>query len=70
MDTQTGLDNAKAMLDKKELNAVCYNHLEGSESFGTDENAIEFITPSKRTSLPKQDKLSLSFSLIKLCESL
>ena len=70
MDTELGLDNAKSMLDKKALNAVCYNHLEGSESFGTDDNAIEFITPSKRTSLPKQDKLSLSFSLIELCKSL
>jgi phosphopantothenoylcysteine decarboxylase/phosphopantothenate--cysteine ligase len=70
MDAEVGLANAKAMLDKKSLNAVCYNHLEGSESFGTDENAIEFITPSKRTSLPKQDKLNLSFSLIELCKTL
>ena len=70
MDTDSGLDNAKAMLQKKGLDAVCYNLLIDSTSFGTDDNAIEFITKTEQTSLGKQDKLSLSLRLAELCKSL
>ena len=70
MDVEAGLHNAKAMLQKKELDAVCYNLLKDSNSFGTDDNAIEFITKDAQTSLTKQDKLSLSLRLVELCESL
>lgn len=70
MDAQNGLDNARSMLDKKELDAVCFNLLQNSESFGTDENAIEFITKKFQTDLGKKEKLSLSFDILELCKSL
>ncbi len=70
MDKSKGLDNAKAMLEKKGLNAVCYNLLKDSSSFATSDNALEFITKEKQTSLPRQDKLSLSLKLAELCKSL
>jgi len=70
MDANTGLDNAKAMLAKKELQAVCLNLLSDSTSFGTDDNTIEFITKNKKETLPKQDKLSLSLKLLECCKEL
>ena len=70
MDVQSGLDNAKSMLEKKDLSAVCYNHLQDSSSFGTNDNALEFITKEGQTSLPREDKLNLSFKLLELCKAL
>ena len=70
MDEEKGLDNAKAMLEKKGLDAVCYNLLKDSSSFGTSDNALEFITKQSQTSLPSQDKLSLSLKLTELCKNL
>jgi len=70
MDEVNGLDNAKAMLTKKGLDAVCYNLLKDRSSFGTPDNALEFITKEEQTSLPSQDKLSLSLSLTELCKRL
>ncbi len=70
MDEKHGLDNAKSMLDKKGLDAVCYNLLKDSSSFGTSQNAIEFITKMDQTTLPSQDKLLLSLRLAELCKSL
>lgn len=70
MDASVGLNNAKAMLEKKSLQAVCYNLLNDSSSFGTDDNALEFITKETQTTLSSKDKLSLSLELIDLCKSL
>ncbi len=70
MDDATGLDNAKSMLATKSLDAVCYNLLKDSSSFGTADNALEFITKEDQTSLANEDKLSLSLKLTELCKSL
>lgn len=70
MDESQGLDNARSMLDKKGLDAVCYNLLKDSSSFGTSDNALEFITKENQTTLPSQDKLLLSLKLTDLCKSL
>ena len=70
MDKERGLDNAKAMLVKKELDAVCFNLLKDSSSFGTDDNALEFITKQTQHTLPSQDKLTLSLAVVELCKSL
>lgn len=64
MDSQSALHNASALIDKKSVDAVCLNLLEDSNSFGTLENQIEFITPDGVSSLPKTDKLSLSLALL------
>jgi len=70
MDASVGLDNAKKMLENKSIDAVCYNHLDDSSSFGTDDNALEFITKEGQTTLSSKDKLSLSLELVDLCKSL
>jgi len=64
MDAQHGLENAKALLDTKGVDAVCYNLLSDSSSFGTDENEVEFITPEHITSLGRADKLTLAGKIL------
>jgi phosphopantothenoylcysteine decarboxylase/phosphopantothenate--cysteine ligase len=64
MDAENGLENAKALLEQKRVDAVCYNLLNNSESFGTSENEITFITKEKQTLLGKADKLTLSNKIL------
>ncbi len=70
MDAQTANANAEAMLQNKNLDAVCLNLLKNSTSFGTDTNAIEFITPTQTKSIPSKDKLSLSLDLCHYAQEL
>ncbi len=63
MDQEQGKENAKEMLLRKELDAVCFNDV-GENSFGSDENAITLFTKTQVKVLPQADKLTLSFSLI------
>ena len=70
MDLEQGLNNAIAMKSVKNLDAVCYNHLQDAQSFGRDDNSIVFISDQGQTSLKLQDKLSLSLELASLCEKL
>ncbi len=64
MDAQNGFENAKALLTKKEVDAVCYNLLQDSSSFGSDENEITFITKDKAVPLGKADKLTLAQKIL------
>ena len=64
MDIDKGLDNAKEMLEKKNIDAVCYNLLRDSQSFGTDDNRIVFITEKNSVDLGHADKLTLSFRIL------
>jgi phosphopantothenoylcysteine decarboxylase/phosphopantothenate--cysteine ligase len=64
MDKEKGLKNAKEMLKKKSIDAVCYNLLQDSQSFGTDDNSIIFITKDKSIDLGHADKLTLSFRIL------
>lgn len=70
MDEQNGLNNAKEMLEKKGVDAVCFNLLKDSSSFGTPDNALEFIGKEHRVTLDKDDKLNLSFKILELCKTL
>ena len=65
MDESTGLASAQELLEKKRVDAVCYNLLANSESFGTEENEITFITKEKQTALGKADKLTLSDKILR-----
>ena len=67
---QMSQENAKKMLEKKELDGVCLNILQDASSFGTDENEIEFITKEKTLHIPKNDKLSVSFEILKNAKKL
>jgi len=64
MDSEHGLENAQALLEKKRVDAVCYNLLNNSESFGTSDNEITFITKEKQIPLGKADKLTLSDKIL------
>jgi len=64
MDSEKGLQNAKNLLVNKKVTAVCYNLLKDSQSFGTDEHTIHFITDSDHIVLDKTDKLTLSFAIL------
>jgi len=64
MDAENGLAHAKELLTNKAVDAVCYNLLQDSNSFGTDENEISFITANNITSLGKADKLTLSDAIL------
>ncbi len=64
MDRENGLESAKEMLKKKSIDAVCYNLLRDSESFGTDSNSIVFITEKSDIDLGYADKLTLSFKIL------
>ena len=70
MDAVNAKDNASKMLNTKNLDAVCLNILNDSNSFGTDTNAIDFISASQTTSLPTSDKLSLAFQILHHAELL
>lgn len=64
MDEKNAKENATNMLEKKNLDAVCLNILQDDSSFGTDTNAVEFITKEKTTSIPNTDKLTLAFQIL------
>ncbi|MBA1433156.1 MAG: bifunctional phosphopantothenoylcysteine decarboxylase/phosphopantothenate--cysteine ligase CoaBC [Epsilonproteobacteria bacterium] len=70
MDALNAIDNAGKMLKAKQLDAVCLNLLEDSSSFGSDTNAIDFITKEEVTSIAKNDKLSVSFAIVDLAKAL
>jgi phosphopantothenoylcysteine decarboxylase/phosphopantothenate--cysteine ligase len=64
MDSQEGLNNAVALLEKKGVDAVCYNLLSDAKSFGGSDNEITFITKERQTPLGRTDKLTLATKII------
>jgi len=70
MDPENGLANAQALLETKHVDAVCYNLLNNSDSFGTPDNEITFITKEKIIPLGKADKLSLSAKILSEAKTL
>lgn len=64
MDTKEGLNNAIALLDKKGVDAVCYNLLEDAKSFGGSENDITFISKDAQIALGRTDKLTLAGKIL------
>jgi len=70
MDSKQGLNNARSLLDQKGADAVCYNYLKDSNSFGTDENEITFITKEQEKLLGKADKLTLALKIIEAAKEL
>ena len=64
MDADNAAKNAHALIETKGVDAVCLNLLKDSKSFGTLDNAIEFITENESIIFEKNDKLTLSLLLI------
>lgn len=70
MDTQEGLNNAIELLNKKGVDAVCYNLLQDATSFGGEENEITFITKEAQVFLGRADKLTLSHKILDAAKKL
>ncbi len=70
MDATQASNNAKAMLKHKNLDAVCLNLLKDSSSFGSDSNAIDFITPHDTIKIAQNDKLTVALAISKLAQSI
>jgi len=64
MDKQSAKTNASNMLKDKNLDAVCLNILDSSNSFGSHSNEIELICKNNSIKLPVNDKLLLSLDLL------
>ena len=57
METQNLLENARAKLQKKNLDMICANNLKtAGAGFGTDTNVITLITKDREQALPLQSK--------------
>ncbi len=68
MDDNVALSNAKNMLKKKNLDAVCLNILEDKNSFGSNQNEIELILEDNSYKF-NGDKLEISLDILKSLES-
>ena len=64
MNSQTGFSNAKGLIENKNVDGVCYNLLKDSQSFGTNNNNITFITKENAYDLGEASKLDLSFKIL------
>jgi len=64
MDKENATSNATNMIKSKNIDAVCLNILDNSNSFGSDNNQIDLITNSNIVKLPSTDKLTLSLELL------
>ena len=64
MDSQFGKNNAKNMLNAKNLDAVCLNFINEQNNFGSDENEIEVIFNSTSKVLKKNTKLNIAFEIL------
>jgi len=56
--------NAQKLLTTKNVDAVCLNIINDTNPFGSDSNAIDFITANTTHTLATNDKLSLSLQLL------
>jgi len=64
MDEKNGFSNAKSLIENKNVDGVCYNLLKDSQSFGTTEHNITFITSNSEKDLGNGSKLDLSFKIL------
>ncbi len=67
MDDEVALENAKGMLTKKELDAVCLNIINDNNRFGANTNEIELLLKNESFSF-SGDKLEVAFKLISRLE--
>jgi len=69
-DPSVASANARTLLERKGVDAVCLNVIDESNPFGGDSNAIDFITRNETVNLPKNDKLTVSLRILEQAESL
>lgn len=66
LNKDQGLQNAQAMLENKNLDAVCLNYIDQTNQFGSDSNSIELIGKSNSVQKLSGAKLDVSFELLQL----
>ena len=64
MDPERGFNNAKNLIQNKNIDGVCYNLLKNSSNFGTPDNSITFISRQGSVDLGTASKLDLSFKIL------
>ncbi len=69
-DQNSALRNAKNMLEKKSLDAVCLNVLKQENCFGSDNNEITFISKNIENQLALSSKFEIAVQLVKLSKTL
>lgn len=70
MDRERALENAKKALKEKGVDFVALNILEGSESFGSETNAVTLVTAEKEIEIPQANKYEVAFSMLEALKSL
>jgi phosphopantothenoylcysteine decarboxylase/phosphopantothenate--cysteine ligase len=63
MDEKNGEQNAKVMLENKQLDAVCLNYV-SDNAFGSDENEITLFTKTETVKFEKASKFDISMELL------
>ncbi len=69
-DPLKGLEHAERALREKGVDAVALNILTGSESFGSDTNAVTLVTENGRIEIPQANKIDIAFSMLESLEDL
>ena len=64
MNEEKGFSNAKSLIENKNVDGVCYNLLKDSQSFGTTEHSLTYITLENSIDLGRGSKLDLSFKIL------
>jgi len=68
MDEKSAEENAKKMLSRKNLDAVCLNIINEDNNFGGDFNEIMFIDKNYTQAIAKDTKLNVSFKILDFLE--
>jgi phosphopantothenoylcysteine decarboxylase/phosphopantothenate--cysteine ligase len=63
-DASVAVHHATNLLERKGVDAVCLNVIDDTNPFGSENNAIEFITSNSTVFLAKADKFTLSLQLL------
>ena len=69
-DAANAMQNAKNMLEKKSLNAVCLNVLVGDINFGSDSTQITFITRRDAQNIALTSKEDAARQIVNLASKL
>ncbi|BCD62016.1 phosphopantothenoylcysteine decarboxylase / phosphopantothenate---cysteine ligase [Nitratiruptor sp. YY08-26] len=70
MNEESALENAQAMLESKNIDAVCLNLVKGATKFGSDKNQIIYITKEKTIKSPLKEKLELALDITEIVKDL
>lgn len=70
ISSESALKNARSMLEKKGLDAVCLNILGEKNGFASEQNEVNFITKGGETLLPLASKDEIAGRIVELAANL